>query len=414
MSDRRATSLIPAPMQLLLRGWLVWLCAGCRVSGAASPGGVEASLLAHYLDLPRATAPSLSRDGRRVAFLSDLPGLPQPYALELSAPGDPPAGPSSFVRLATLPHRTQLVRWLDGGKRALLGYDHGGNENTQFSLIQEDGGLLSLTDRPASRHLFGAIDLNKKRLAYSSDERNGRDFDVMLRDLSSGETRLLYQGIGHLEPRAFSYDGSALLLVEKRSSSDEALHLLSIPPQGVGSLMPLTFYRTPVRHQDACFLGPLVLVLSDHDREYLSLVFHNALSPSEPPVSLLTEQGDLDVLACSPSGDRFAVARNMDGRHELHIYKIARAVERQQVPTPLLRQGVPLAPPRDLPRALGCAPPGAGALGAPWSLGASFSTSAWATARGDPGDGILRRRFDPCSAARTLHRARSALDDPGR
>lgn len=340
---------------------LVLLCAGCRAAGPSSPGVGEAPPLARYLDLPRATAPSLTPDGRRAAFLSDLPGIPQPYSLELPAPGDPPAGPRAFVRLASLPHRAQLVRWLDDGGSALLGYDRGGNENTQFSVVEAPGGALRpLTDRPTIRHLFGAVDPDRRRLAYSSNERNGRDFDVMIRDLAGGEARMIHQSRGHLEPRAFSFDGGALLLVEKRSSSDESLHLLSVPPQGAGSIMTLTFPKTPARYQDACFLGPLVLVLSDHEREYLSLFFHNALFPAGPPVPLLTERGDLDVLACSPSGDRFAVALNVDGRHELRVYKIARAAEGQQAPGapfPIPTQGLPFPPGIFPPGTFGVIPP---------------------------------------------------------
>jgi dipeptidyl aminopeptidase/acylaminoacyl peptidase len=359
------------PSRLALRvllfsgaAWMAALCgvalAGCR-GGASSPKNQGATPLARYLDLPRATAPSLSPDGRRLAFLSDLPGHPQPFSLELPGPDEPPAAPRSFVRMATMEHRVQLVHWLGEGTGALLGYDRGGSENTQLSVVDlASGGLRPLTDQPTIRHLFGAIDAQGKRLAYSSNERNGRDFDLMVRDLSGGAPRRIHESKGHLEPRDFAANG-LLLVVEKRSSSDEGLHLMGVPDGAeAGPLVSLTPADPPARYQDACLLGPLVLTLTDRGRDHLALVAFQPVLPAapmpagslaatrlnahqSPMIPLLAEPRDLDALACSPSGDRFAVALNVDGRHEVRVFKVARSAG-EQAPGAVLLPGFTLPP----------------------------------------------------------------------
>lgn len=337
-----------------LCGTLLLTQAGCRaisLLGLSSPSS-GAPPLARYLDLPRAIDPSLSPDGQRLAFLSDLPGLPQPYRLELGASGEPPANPSAFLRMATLPHRVQVVRWLGDKEEALLGYDRGGSENTQFSLLNTDTrGMTPLTDQPAVRHLFGAIHPDGTRLVYASNERNKKDFDLMLRELHKPEAaRRLLEGKGHLEPRGFSPDGKRLLVTEHLSGASQNLHQLTFKEDGsVSAWTQITTNTDEARNEEACYIGPLVLSLSDLGREHLSLVLLRPEFPQIGTIPILNEPVDIERLACSPSGDRFAVASNVQGRHQLRVYKIAKSTS-PPGSFPLL--GLPFPLPAVLPQAI--------------------------------------------------------------
>lgn len=320
---------------------------GCQPARPATTAWKPRSAppLQRYLDLPRATAPSLSRDGRRLAFLSDAPGLPQPFSVPAplaqgDPSGQPPAAPSAFTRIASVPERVQLVQLLGDGRRALLGHDRGGDENTQFSLVDlASGERTALTSAPAVRHLFGALDGAGSRLVYSSNARNGRDFDLMLRPLDGDQpARLLRESSGHHELRAWSPDGRFVVGVHRRSSSDEAPFLYWLdpgdapvpaavagsPPEGTDPrYRRLNGWYEPARWPDVCVVGSSVVGLTDARHEFVHL---ELLSPSAAGAQvLLQEPHDMELLACSPGGDRLAVAVNVEGQHQLRIYQVPAA-----------------------------------------------------------------------------------------
>ena len=105
------------------------------------------------LNVHRASAPSVSPDGRAVAFLSDPSGLPQPWAITV---GSDPVAESAWRRLVTDPERVQFVRYAPDGRWLFMGRDHGGDENTQVLRVAPSGGAATdLTAAPEVKHLFG-------------------------------------------------------------------------------------------------------------------------------------------------------------------------------------------------------------------------------------------------------------------
>jgi dipeptidyl aminopeptidase/acylaminoacyl peptidase len=76
-------------------------------------------------------------------------------------------------------------------------------------------------------------------LAYGSNRRNGTDFDVYVRDLESGEERLLFEGGGWCDPAGFSPDGRRLaVLRESERPGDNDLYLVSVEDGEVVHVTP--------------------------------------------------------------------------------------------------------------------------------------------------------------------------------
>jgi dipeptidyl aminopeptidase/acylaminoacyl peptidase len=135
------------------------------------------------LELRQAWPLSFSVDGTRLLVASDLPGTTQLFTL--------PTEGGDLVQLTDLPEPVdgQLLR--DG--RILLAVDEGGNERTQLYLLDAEPGARPepLVVDPRYIHGTPRVSRDGTLLAYATNRRNGRDFDVVVRrpDAGAGEER---------------------------------------------------------------------------------------------------------------------------------------------------------------------------------------------------------------------------------
>ena len=92
--------------------------------------------------------------------------------------------------------------------RILLEIDEGGNERTQLYLLDAEPGaeLEPLVVDPRFIHRSPHVSRDGALLAYSTNRRNGVDFDVVVRELASGEERTFEIG-GWWETYGISPDG---------------------------------------------------------------------------------------------------------------------------------------------------------------------------------------------------------------
>ena len=86
--------------------------------------------------------------------------------------------------------------------RVLVEIDEAGNERTQFHLLEE-GPLVS---DPRFNHWTPHVSRDGRLLAYTTNRRNGRDFDIVVRELETGEERTFELG-GLCASGDFSPDG---------------------------------------------------------------------------------------------------------------------------------------------------------------------------------------------------------------
>ena len=162
----------------------------------------------------------LTGDGRWVAYLSDVTGVPQIWVV-------PAAG--GFPQQLTYGSGVDWVEARPGGSDLLYGADTDGDERVGIHLLSIDG----LTERtivaksPAFR-LFGTWSRDGARFAYSSTERNGRDFDVYVADVATGESKRVYTAKAGFQAVAWAPDGDRLVLSETRGESANNLYMLDI------------------------------------------------------------------------------------------------------------------------------------------------------------------------------------------
>jgi dipeptidyl aminopeptidase/acylaminoacyl peptidase len=133
------------------------------------------------LELRQAWPLSFSADGETLLVASDLPGTRQLFLVPSRG------GEARQVTAFADPVDGQLLP--DG--RILLAMDEGGNERTQLYRVEAALGAEPEPVAVDPRFIHGTPHVSRdgSLLAYVTNRRNGRDFDVVARRLPSGEER---------------------------------------------------------------------------------------------------------------------------------------------------------------------------------------------------------------------------------
>ena len=263
---------------------------------------------ARFLHARNAYGPTFSADGRTVAFITDLTGIPQAWSVPVAG-GWP-------ERLTFSEDRIGLVSYQPGGERLLLAWDRGGDEKHRLEMLEPDGSLTPLTLAPDAMHFFGGWSADGHRLSIAANERSGRDFDLVVQDVTTGEARTVLQGSGLRRTGPVSPDGRSLLSVEMRGSFDEDLQQVDLATGAVRSLAPhgeKARFLSPQWSRD----GKTVYVLTDLGDDFLRLC---AVDRESLQHRSLDEGGaDVNCFALAPDGRLLAYVRNVDGYSQLRI-----------------------------------------------------------------------------------------------
>lgn len=134
-------------------------------------------------------------------------------------------------------------RYLPGERVVVLSADTGGTERAQLSLLRLDttGSEQRLPTPEPLVHdpafIHDLLEVQPGRVIYSTNRRNGVDFDVIARDVATGEERVLWDGGGWFNGARVSPDGrwvvlsrmttlpasSQLLLVDSQDGTSAAI-----------------------------------------------------------------------------------------------------------------------------------------------------------------------------------------------
>lgn len=307
------------------------LCLSLAACGAPQRGGGagrrsswrprSGPALEQLLNVHRAWGAAPSRDGSRVAFLGDAPGVPQAFVLDHT---EQTANERAWRRLTTIDDRIHFVRFTPDDRYVFLGRDRGGDENVQVLRVQADGAnLVDLSAAPTVKHLFGGLSRDGRSFFYASNARSAGDFDVYLRPVDGGEARRVYQATGHFQPEDLSGDSRSLVLANEHGSFNQDLYLVDVSnPAAPGNAALLTQHQGDVRYESPRFTadGRHLLVLTDKDQDFLGLAVMDL--PSGQTRYLLSEAHDVEHFTLSQDGRTVAVSLNVEGWNELRVYTL--------------------------------------------------------------------------------------------
>jgi dipeptidyl aminopeptidase/acylaminoacyl peptidase len=224
--------------------------------------------------------------------------------------------------LTDLPSRC-TGRYVPGRRQVVIQHDQGGDENYQISLLDVSAppeapvGLDGLTPLVRDEgHMNALLDVTETSVVYSTNRRNGVDMDVVVRDLTTGEERVVYDGGGYVVGSEVSHDEKAVAvtMISLQPSSTRIL-----VADGTGSRDVTDPDEKANNHVAGWTSDNAALVLmSDHDRE-----FHAVLRLDRDGTwTSLVEEAEHDLGASlSPDGTSMVVSHHLDGLDRLTIHR---------------------------------------------------------------------------------------------
>lgn len=234
-------------------------------------------------------------------------------------------------------------RYLPGERVVVVQHDNGGDERAQLSLLRLDpppgapvdlDGLEPLVRAP--EHVNRLLDVLPGRVVYATNRRNGVDFDVVVRNVHTGEEATLYDRGGMVMDVSVSPSSRFLVLGRpgKPALSDQLLLVDTMPETGPTSVRELTGVDEPAQHHHLCWLPDerAVVVTTDRDRDLLG-VARLDLDRGEWTWLVTDETCELTGWL-SPDGRLLLVERNDDGTARLAVHDATSGAKLRDVDLP--------------------------------------------------------------------------------
>jgi len=176
--------------------------------------------------------------------------------------------------------------------------------------------LLPLSD---AFRTFGMFSPDGSRIMYSSTERNGRDFDIYVADLESGDTRRVFEGTYGFYPEAWQPGGDFVIVSETRGEDAQDVYMLDVRD---GAMTPLFKPEVAAAFEDFRWTpdGKGFYVATNLDREYTALAYYDlrtaTLQVREAP------NHDIEDVTLSGDGRYLAWTTTVAGFFRLHVREL--------------------------------------------------------------------------------------------
>jgi dipeptidyl aminopeptidase/acylaminoacyl peptidase len=290
-----------------------------------------------YLNVKQAHTPSFSSDGRWLAFICDLTGVPQAWRVPLTATGSVVAMPEQLT------FAEDRVLWLRcspaaGDPRLLFTRDRGGDENAQLYLLDPDmGAETCLTpSHEGVMHIPGQWSADGHYLLFAANRAHPAHFGLYRQALDTTEAGLLWQSNepGYLYDAMAHPAGDRVLFSRVgRSAAHELLEL----DVAAGTVRHLSPTDRPARYHHATYShdGGCVYVVTDLDSDRTNLMRLDLATGRWETV--IGPYYDLEHFSLSADGRYVAFTLNQDGYSRLELIDLETGQAR---PGPTLPDGV--------------------------------------------------------------------------
>jgi dipeptidyl aminopeptidase/acylaminoacyl peptidase len=263
---------------------------------------------------------SFSPDGSRIAFNSDLGGIPQVWTVASEGGWPQP--------VTALEDPVHFLHWSPDGSTIAFTVAPGGGMNEQIYTVRPDGtGLRRLTDGGKETNRLGRWTHDGTTLMLASNRRDATTMDAYLVEAATAQFSLVAEtrGVGGLTD--VSRDGRRAVLNRQASRGDEDLFLLDLP---VGREVRLTPHEGPGSSPNGRFSpdGRTVYLSSNAGRDLAAFARVALGDDGRPgPIEVLAarEDAELAEFAIDESGATAALIWNVAGRDELVFFDLATA-----------------------------------------------------------------------------------------
>lgn len=271
-----------------------------------------------FIEVKQATDAVYSPDGEMLFFLSNSTGTPQIWTLSADAPWP--------RQLSFFPDRIMSFHVCPKGQLLCMSADMSGTENAQLYLTDYEGiAVRNVTNDPAHMYQFGGWSADGHRFSYSSNKRNGRNFDVYLYDLDTETHTLVHRSEYTNHAHKFSPDGRFVLMSRSFTNLNNDVYLVNIE---TGELILLTAHDGEAHYGSLHFSkdGKTIFFTTNQDSEFTRVAM---MDVEKKTWSYLTEDDwDAETLTPSSDGSMLAYSKNEDGTSQLYVMDLANIAEK--------------------------------------------------------------------------------------
>ncbi len=295
------------------------------ISTLEDPNDALAVQVARMAKVSAAWSPSFSPDGKQIAFISNLTGIPQVWTV-------PAAG--GWPRLVTaLNDQVSGVSWSPDGEWLAFSMAPGGGMNSQVYLIRPDGtDLRRLTDGGKDNNWLGDWTHDGRRLLIASSRRDPKTVDAWYYDIAASKLVLVAENPGIGVTADLSRDGRRAVIwrMQSRSSTDLVLRDLEANKETV-----LTPHEGPGESDGGLFSpsGRTVWLTTNVGRDRTAFGRIRLDAQGQPgPIKTLLARDDAEAggFVLDHKGRTAALVWNVAGRNELELVNL-RTMARRRV-----------------------------------------------------------------------------------
>jgi dipeptidyl aminopeptidase/acylaminoacyl peptidase len=273
-----------------------------------------------FLNIRSATGPTFSSDGRTLAFLTNITGVPQLWQMPVEG-GWP-------TQLSFTSESVRGAWYCPTHHELIFSMDKGGNERTQlYRLAGADGGMnhdlgegwtaSDISQDAKAVHLFGGWNHAGDQIALSANREQPDRFDIYIQKLGE-KPRLAAKGPGgYYVAAGWSPDDRYLLIHHNESNFNQDIYALEVATNKIAHLTPHqgeVQYHSPQWSGD----GKTVFCVSTHGGRDLAGLAQIDVTSSR--VSFADSPNhEVEAVAGSRRGRWLAWLVNVDGKSELHL-----------------------------------------------------------------------------------------------
>jgi dipeptidyl aminopeptidase/acylaminoacyl peptidase len=282
------------------------------------PDDDPGAMVARMAKVGSCSSPSFSPDGHRIAFVSNLGGLPQVWTVATDGGWPEPA--------TALDDPVGAVSWSPAGDRLAFTLAPGGGMNVQVYTVSPNGiGLRRLTDGGKATNTLGGWTHDGAKLMVASNRRTPASMDAYLVDPDSGEWQFVAEmrGTGGLDD--LSRDGRWAVIERLAQRGNNNLFLVDLKG---GPERLLTPHEGPASFGSAAFAPDGRTIYFSSNRDFDRAAFARIRLGDEGttgPIEVVASRDDAELssLKVDDHGKLAALIWNVAGRSELAFVDLA-------------------------------------------------------------------------------------------
>lgn len=223
-------------------------------------------------------------------------------------------------------------------QQVVFSYNEGGAENFQLYLLDRRSGRPRRFTDGVHRHQAARWSRSGKLLAYVSNARNGRDFDLYVADPAvAGSERRVAELEGSWAPLAWSPDDGRLLVSEFLSANESYLYEIDVATGARQEITP-RHGQPPASYGGGRWSpdGNSIYTTTDRDGEFRQLVRWDRSTRAWTPLSA-DIPWNVEGFDLSADGRLLAFFTNEDGTSKMHVLDL---VSGREAAAPELPAGV--------------------------------------------------------------------------